>query len=137
MLPAAVWLAAGQPADATVVRELERIEQRLASSWKTGDCDTWGSIVAPEWSVIHINATVIGRAQALDMCRHPETPMQSSTIDDVVVRTFGDTAIVTGRNTVVAGGAEPQTIVTKFTDVFVRRGGRWQVVASQATRVPQ
>jgi ketosteroid isomerase-like protein len=48
------------------------------------------------------------------------------------VRAFGDAAVVTGRTTARAGG---QTLILRFTDVFVRRDGKWLVVASHATRI--
>ena len=78
---------------------------------------------------------VITKAQAMEMCRKPQVPIEAFTIDQVVVRPFGDTAVVTGRTTVTTGDASPETLRLRFTDVFVRRAGRWQVVASHATRV--
>ncbi len=42
-------LVIGQGADASVVRELEQIEQRLAASWQAGDCAAWGALLAPGW----------------------------------------------------------------------------------------
>jgi hypothetical protein len=120
---------------ATVTRELEELEQQLATAWKSGNCEGWGAIVAPEWSVIHITGDVITRAQALEMCRNPEVSFESMTIDDVSVRSFGDAAVVTGRTTVITSGAVPETVRLRFTDVFIHRDGRWQAVASHATRV--
>jgi len=119
--------------DATSVRELEAIEQRLASTWKARDCAAWGALLADDWTVTHIDAQVITKTQALELCR--TGPPVTSTVDDLAVRTYGDTAIVTGRTTAVAGEPTPQTAVLRFTDVFVRSGGRWVVVASHATRV--
>ena len=132
---ALILLTRQAPDPAAVTKELEQIEQRLATSWKTGDCAAWGAIAADEWSVIHITGAVITKAQALEMCRKPQAPSEAFTIDQVVVRPLGDTAVVTGRTTVTIGGATPETVRLRFTDVFVRRAGRWQVVASHATRV--
>jgi hypothetical protein len=120
---------------ATVTRELEELEQQLATAWKSGNCEAWGAIVAPEWSVIHITGDVITRAQALEMCRNPEVSFESMTIDDVSVRSFSDAAVVTGRTTVVTSGTTPETVRLRFTDVFIHRDGRWQAVASHATRL--
>jgi len=55
-------------------------------------------------------------------------------IDDVRVRVFGDAAVVTGR-THGAGevAGTPYDVVIRFTDVFVRRNGRWEAVASHAS----
>jgi len=130
-------LLAGQPAAraSSVTTELERIEQRIAAAWKNGDCAAWGAVAADEWSVVHITGAVITKAQALEMCRKPQAPIDTFAIDQIVVRPFGDTAVVTGRTMVTTGGNDPETVRLRFTDVFVRRGGRWQVVASHATRL--
>ena len=48
----ALTVLAGQATDdAAVTRELKQMEQQLASPPKNGDCDRWGAIIAPEWSV--------------------------------------------------------------------------------------
>ena len=64
--------------------------------------------------------------------------IESGSVDDLNIRTFGDVAIVTGRS-VLAGSykGERASVVQRFTVVFVRRDGRWQAVASQGTQVAQ
>jgi ketosteroid isomerase-like protein len=119
--------------DAAVVHELEAIEAKLASAWKNRDCAGWGALLADDWSVTHIDAQVITKAQALEMCR--TGPPVTSSVDQIAVRLYGDTAIVTGRTKATAVGATPQTVTLRFTDVFVWRDRRWIVVASHATRV--
>jgi hypothetical protein len=55
-------------------------------------------------------------------------------MDDVRVRVFGEAAVVTGRtHGRVAYGNVPYDVTIRFTDVFVRREGRWQAVASHAS----
>jgi ketosteroid isomerase-like protein len=57
-------------------------------------------------------------------------------LDDVKVRFLGDVAVVTGRNTSKGTlDGRPSSGVFRFTDVFVRRDGRWQCVATQTTAV--
>jgi ketosteroid isomerase-like protein len=129
-------LVVGQGTDASVVRELGQIEQQLAATWQAGDCSAWGAMIAPGWSVIHITGEVMTKAQVLEMCNAPRTATETFTVDDLFVRVFGDAAVVTGRTTAATGGAKPSLLKLRFTDVFVRRAGRWQVVASQATQLP-
>ena len=128
-------LVVSQGAEASVVGELEQIEQRLAATWQTGDCSAWGAMMAPGWSVIHITGEIITKAQALEMCKAPRTATEIFKVDDLSVRVFGDAAVVTGRTTATTGGAKPSTLTLRFTDFFVRLAGRWQVVASQATQL--
>lgn len=133
---ALAWLAlGGQLAAPDVTQELTRIERQLTDTYKNGQCDAWGALLAPEWSMIHTTGATITKAEALATCRTPTAPIESATIEVMSVRSYGDTAVVTGRSTFVIGGASPLTVLLRFTDVFVRRDGRWQVVASQATRI--
>src|SRR6201989_1143546 len=56
---------------------------------------------------------------------------QSITTDDVQVRVYGDTAVETGRSTMIGqdkGKAVPRD--NRFTRVWIKRQGRWQLVAN-------
>lgn len=119
----------------SAVHELEGLEQQLAAKWKAGDCSAWGAMLTPEWSVIHITGAVMAKDEALEQCRAPRPPIERLDIDQLTVRLFDNTAVVTGRTTVAIGGTNPEVLILRFTDVFVRRSGHWLVVASQATRV--
>jgi hypothetical protein len=121
--------------DAAITRELESLEEQLASTWKQQDCAGWGALIADDWSVTHIDGRVITKAEALEMCR--TGPPVSSVVDQLRVRVYGDTAIVAGRNKATVNGSTPQVAVLRFTDVFVHRESRWVVVASHATRLQE
>ena len=68
----------------------------------------------------------------------PGDPKTIFTAEDVHIQQYGDTAIVAFRlvGTTTRGGA---TEVSKFlnTGTFLRRGGRWQAVSWQATKLPR
>jgi uncharacterized protein (TIGR02246 family) len=121
--------------DAAITRELEFLVEQLASTWRQRDCEGWGALIADDWSVTHIDAQVITKPEALEMCR--TGPPVSTAVDQLRVRVYGDTAIVTGRTKATVTGSTPQVVVLRFTDVFVRREGRWVVVATHATRVAE
>lgn len=130
------WYVSTRPSDiAEAAQALKPIEQRLATAWKEGDCEAWGAMVAPEWSVIHVTGVLMTKPQAMQLCRTPHAPINTFTIDDLSVRPFGHAAVVTGRTTVTIGGPKPETMTLRFTDVFIRQEGRWRVVASHATRL--
>ena len=115
--------------------EIEELEHRLAATWTSGDCVGWGALIAPEWSVTHINGAVMTREQALTMCRSSQVRIADMRYDDLAVKVFGNTVVATGQTTATTTGDAPETVVLRFTDVWLRREGRWRVVASQATRV--
>lgn len=68
----------------------------------------------------------------------PGDPSTVFTAEDVRIQQYGDTAVVAFRlvGTTTRGGA---TEVSKFLNsgTFLRRGGRWQVVSWQATKLPR
>ena len=53
---------------------------------------------------------------------------ESGTPEEMSVRIYGDTAVVTGRLTNYI--RKDDRVVYKFTDVWVKRNNQWQVVAS-------
>lgn len=133
VLELAALVALAQESSSATVRELEHIEQRLGATYVAGDCDGWGEMLADDWSVTHITGTVISKAEAVATCKMPPVKLADLKIEDLVFRVFNDSAVVTGRTTAVTAGATPVKVVLRFTDVFVRRNGRWIVVASHAT----
>jgi hypothetical protein len=131
------FIIAGVAAGATqgIDVELTRIEQRLARAWIAADRATIDAILADDWTTTDIQ----GRLRTKDdvmagMLGGGARPIAAMAIDDVHVRPLGAVAVVTGRTTVRATGSTTD-IVLRFTDVFVQRDGRWQVVASQGTRI--
>ena len=56
--------------------------------------------------------------------------------DDEIVRAYGNAAVVTGRGTFkgVRKGV-PVNLIIRFTTVWVKRGGAWQLVSYQATPI--
>jgi ketosteroid isomerase-like protein len=66
---------------------------------------------------------------------HPDPPGVDRRFDQLRVRLYGDTAIANGIVVITgAGGGERRSV---FTDVFVRRDGRWQAVNAQENAVPR
>ena len=68
-------------------------------------------------------------------CRKTEAKYD---VDDAEVRLFGNAAVVTGRITIVHKNKEEKLLTrrSRFTDVFVWRDGRWQLIAGHSSRIP-
>ena len=68
----------------------------------------------------------------------PETKTTYSA-EDVTVHDYGDTAIVAFRLVALTkfSGGEAETANFRNTGTFLRRNGRWQVVAWQSTKIPE
>lgn len=94
----------------------------------------YAAMLAPEWRVTHIDGRVLTRAQVLEqMFPEGPSPLVDYAQDDVEVRIFGDSAVVTGRT--MAHARDGRRVVLRFTDFAVKRGGTWTIVASHATQL--
>src|SRR5437899_4825602 len=131
LLPAA---ALAQPLDDE--QRLKDIQQQLVRAWTEHDRAFIESVLAPEWSVTQADGQVLSRAVVLGSFFDAVT-FDSNVVDDVSVRLFGDTAVVRGR-TVASGkfNGAPISARIRFTDVFIKRQGRWQAVAAHASPLP-
>ena len=69
---------------------------------------------------------------------NPDSRLLSYEVDDMKVMLYDKTAVVTGRSTLkgVNKGQE-WTGQSRFTDVFVWRDNRWQIVAGHSSRIPK
>jgi ketosteroid isomerase-like protein len=130
-------LLAMLPREGDPVRHLTDLQQQLASAWVAGDRVAIERIIAPEWTVTGPDGQVSTRADVLREVFETRTHRISSlAVDDVRVRVFGDAAVVTGRTRGRGqSGNTPYDVEIRFTDMFVRRDGRWQAVASHASVV--
>jgi hypothetical protein len=130
---ASLFAATATAQSADDERRLKDIEQQLARAWSQHDRAFIESVLAPEWSVTQANGEVLSRALVLGTFFDAVT-FDSNVIDDVTVQLFGETAVVRGRTTASGSfNGTPMEARIRFTDVFIRRQGRWQVVASHAS----
>jgi ketosteroid isomerase-like protein len=116
---------------------LYQLEQRIIRAWLDNDRETINAILADDWTVIDPSGRVLTKAQVMEEAFESGTrKIESGTIDEVKVRTFGEFAVVTGRTT-AAGNYQGNSfsVTLRFTDVCVKRGADWQVVASQGTLI--
>ena len=82
---------------------------------------------------------VQSKREVLASMKTDKSVLDSLELSDLNVRVEGSTAVVTGVNHVKGRDDKGQAIDrrTRFTDVFVKRDGRWQILATQGTMVQQ
>jgi ketosteroid isomerase-like protein len=123
--------------DSADTTRLEEIQRELATAWVARDRATIERLIAPDWTVTHVEGQRLTRPEVFRMMFETDAnQMEPSTVDEIDVRLFGDAAVVTGR-THARGSLSgvPYDMRLRFTDVFVRRSDQWQAVASHATRI--
>jgi len=135
LLTAHLWAQSAQASgDQSAILDLV---QRLAAAWVGGDRAFIEGLLADDWTVIDQGGRVLTKRQVLDEAfASAERRIESMVVDEVQVRMLGDVAVATGRTRATGSyRGESTTVTLRFTDVFARRQGRWQVVASQGTTV--
>jgi hypothetical protein len=128
-------MATTQTATKEPGHELTEMQQQLARAWLAGDRVKIESIIAADWTLTGPDGRLATRADVLrDVFVTRTHRIVALTVDDVHARVFENAAVVTGRT---HGRGEfantPYDVVIRFTDVFIRRNGRWQAVASHAS----
>lgn len=92
-------------------------------------------IIAPDYRITaSAEGRVMDRTEDLAPIASGDVKFESAEASEIDVRVFGDTAVVTGigKFSVMLKG-KPLTVEERFTDVYVKRKGRWQPVASHMT----
>ena len=60
------------------------------------------------------------------------------TPSNVVAQDCGDAVVLTGQARIgVMSGGKPNAFTVRFTDVYANRGGKWQMVTWQSTRLAE
>jgi ketosteroid isomerase-like protein len=116
------------------VAELTRLETVWNEAHLHGDAETLDRLWADDLVITVPNMPVMAKADVLGMWRSGRVKIQRYETSDTRIRVYGDAAVVTGRvkRTRDFNG---RTVDDdwRFTKVYVRRAGGWQVVAFHAS----
>ena len=113
---------------------------KLERDWDTAfhrkDVAFIESVLAEEFVSTYGDGTRGDRAKELKLAAEFNQQIDSSTLDEFVVKVYGDTAVVWFTQHMVGPSKGQRLEVTyRYIDVFVQRDGRWKCVASQSTKV--
>ena len=114
--------------DVAAIRKVD--EQRIQAQIHA-DRVALDRIYAADFIGIGPSGTVRAKPQVLSDFTSGDLKFQSITTDDVRVRVYGNTAVETGRSTMI--GEDKGKVVprdNRFTRVWVKQQGRWRLVAN-------
>lgn len=125
---------AATPQSVQMVRALE--ERRFAAMMRR-DTEALAAMLADDLTYAHSSGQLETKGQFLESIRSGAIQYTAILPEGLDVRLYGDTAVVTGKGTFkVRMQGEDRSLQLRFTDVYVRRGDGWQMVAWQSTRLP-
>jgi len=94
------------------------------------------TLLDDELDYIHTGGELQSRSQFIDMIKKQMLVYESIAPSDVKVRVYNGLALSTGRSLMrVKSSAGVLSFGIRFTEVYVRRDGRWLLTAWEATRV--
>lgn len=117
-----------EKSDAATIRVLE---MKWTESYKQHNIDILSSLLAEEFVITIEDGSIYSKAGYISHSADSKVRVQVAELSDLKVRLHGDTAIVTGAyHEKGESGGKPYEYHDRLTDVWMKSGGKWQVVAS-------
>ncbi|MGH9631583.1 MAG: nuclear transport factor 2 family protein [Bryobacteraceae bacterium] len=131
LLPAAVLLAQGGD------KEIREAEKSWVSAVQSGDEAALNKILSSDLIYTHATGLVESKAEYLKALSSGNQKYASIEHLDMVVKRFGDTAVVAAKVRMTGSTkGTPFDNQLRMLHVWNKKGGQWQLVAHQTTRLP-
>jgi ketosteroid isomerase-like protein len=122
-------------------QEVRKLEREWLDAYEQHDAAAMDRIVADDFKLTQSGGGVQTKADILAALKSPRAAGRAEpkfSTADVESRVEGDTVILTGRFIQqMERDGQTRTMEARYTDTYAKRQGRWQVVASQLTRLLQ
>jgi hypothetical protein len=125
--------------DEQIKLDLMQLERDIGKANIDADYAFFDRVEAEEFIFTDAAGGITTKKQDLEGLKQPPNPdvkLVAYDVDDMSVRLYDKTAVVTGRVTtkrLIKG--ETSISQSRFTDVFVWRENRWQLVAGHSSRI--
>ena len=117
-----------------IIRQIVDMERQSKEASLRRDSDFSLRTLADDYVAITPLGLVTTKAETISARRSGQLRYEAMNITDMVVRVYGDTAVVTARADVKGHQlGEDFSGPYRYTRVWVRRSGQWRIVSYQAT----
>jgi ketosteroid isomerase-like protein len=113
------------------------IDKKRMQAMAEKDIATLEKVLGDDLIYCHSSARLDTKKSLIGNMQSGATIYTSVVPSDVQSQDFGDTVVLTGtcQIKVVSNGA-PNAFGVRFTDVYTKRNGQWQMVTWQSTKLP-
>lgn len=127
-------LDASVPASANAQKDLARVREEYDRAWLRQDSGVLERLLADDYVQIDPEGKILSKGDVLANAKSGEVKFEFGKADDVKVRTYGNTAIMTGRWTEksTAKGKKSEAVMQNVVVLF-RDKGQWRVISDQVT----
>jgi ketosteroid isomerase-like protein len=114
------------------------LDKKRMTAMAQKDIATLNELISDDLIYTHSSARLDTKKSLIGNMESGSTVYTSVVPSDVKAQDLGDTVVLTGscRISVNAGG-RPNSFGVRFTDVYANKGGKWQMVTWQSTRLPE
>jgi ketosteroid isomerase-like protein len=114
------------------------LDKKRMTAMAQKDVSTLNALLADDLVYTHSSARLDTKQSLIGNMESGATVYTAVEPSDVEAQDLGDAVVLTGscRISVMAGG-RPNSFGVRFTDVYANRGGHWQMVTWQSTRLPE
>jgi len=129
-------VAANAAEDSKVEQAVRKLEEQRVEAQVRGDFPTLERLMSDDFTYTHSSGETQAKGEFLADLKSGKRVFKSVKHEDVRVRVYGSTAVLTGRsNFVVVNGGKELDLPLRFIGVYVKRNGDWQMVAWQSTKI--
>jgi ketosteroid isomerase-like protein len=119
-----------------VEEQLKKFETDRSAAVVKGDVATVEKGTANDYTFVNVFGQSSDKTQLLNALKSGDIKLTSDDVSDMKVRVYGNTAVITGKADVKGTiGGKDASGQNMFTRVIVKKGGTWQTVALQQTKV--
>src|ERR1700733_7722332 len=120
--------------NAEKIIELDR--QRM-SAMATKDIAVLNKLLSDDLIYTHSSARLDTKRSLIGAMESGVTVYTAVEPSEVVAQDLGNAVVLTGVAAIsVTSGGKPNSFRVRFTDVYADKGGQWQMVTWQSTRLP-
>jgi hypothetical protein len=118
--------------------ELTRIEEQMAALLVKHDPAGLEPLLAADWKLVLSEGGIMSRNQLLDALKSGKLKFTADSAEQLDIRFFADTAIVIGiTNSRGTWEGEEFSGRDRFTDVFIRKNGKWLCVSTHTSNLAE
>jgi hypothetical protein len=110
-----------------------KVYRALSQAQFKKDRATMERLMADDYSYTHSNGAVNDKSADIKETMSDDIKWTDTKSDDLKVRTYGNVAVVTGQETLTGSSKNYHPGPRRFTEIWVKRDGRWQSVGGQTT----
>ncbi len=113
------------------------LDKKRMNAMAQKDIATLNELISDDLIYTHSTARLDTKKSLIGNMESGSTVYTSVVPSDVKAQDLGDTVVLTGSCRIsVNSGGRPNSFGVRFTDVYANKGGRWQMVTWQSTRLP-